>query len=557
MPLLRRLILVALAGSFVGCSANPRPVVAPASPPPLPISSLGPVPGQTTSLTPDPVAQLVAAAEREMLLGEAEMKAGHLVAARRQFDRAVDVLLRAPGGARSEPRLEREFDRLLDRISALDVLALREGDGFTEARTEPAVIDELLSAAMFEHPAPTRLTEATVAADLATTEHDLPIAMNTKVLSYIELFQGRLREFMEDGLARGAQYLPMIQTVFRAEGIPLDLAFVPLVESAFKTNALSRVSARGMWQFMLGTAKEHGLEQTWFIDERSDPEKATKAAATYLKTLNDMFDGDWNLALASYNAGPGRISGAIRRSRSSDYWKITSTSRYLPRETREYVPMILAAIIIAKNPAQYGFTLDLTARPTPSETVIIPDALDLRIIGEWAGVSVEEIRALNPELRRATTPSGRHELRLPLGTAAAVQTKLETVDSSLFRKFSFYTVGRNETLTTIARKNKVTVASLRAANDLSSKARVRAGQQLMIPKPTTVGLPPRPAAGAVVASSGSSGATSKSPVTYRVRPGDTLSSIARQFDTTVDVLKRLNALNSDRIVVGNRLTVRR
>jgi membrane-bound lytic murein transglycosylase D len=506
------------------------------------------------SLTPDPVAELVAAAERQLTLGEAELRAGRLVAARRLFDRAVDVLLLAPGGARSEPRLEREYDRLLDRISALDVLALREGDGLTEARSEPAVIDELLSAVMFEHPAPTSLTEATVAADLAHTAHDLPIAMNTKVLSYIELFQGRLRAFMEDGLQRSTQYLPMIQRVFRAEGIPLDLAFVPLVESAFKPNALSRVSARGMWQFMAGTGREHGLDQTWFIDERSDPEKATRAAATYLKTLHEMFDGDWNLALASYNAGPGRISRAVKRAKSDDYWKLTATSRYLPRETREYVPMILAAIIIAKNPAQYGFSLDSSGPPPGSETVTIPDALDLRIIGEWAGVSVEQIRELNPELRRATTPSGRHELRLPIGTAAAVQAKLETADSSLFRKFSFHTVARGESITTIARKNKITVASLRAANDLKSNSRVRPGQQLMIPKPTAVALPPRPNAGAAVASAAPN---TRGPMTYRVRPGDTLSSIARQFDTTVDTLKRLNALSTDRIVAGNRLTVRR
>ena len=144
--------------------------------------------------------------------------------------------------------------------------------------------------------------------------------------------------------------------------MPLDLAYVPLVESAFKNNALSRASARGMWQFMPATGREHGLDQTWFVDERSDPEKATRAAAQYLKTLHKMFDGDWNLALASYNAGPGRLQGAIRRAKTSDYWKMTPTTRYLPRETREYVPMIMAAIIIAKNPALYGFEVGTAAR---------------------------------------------------------------------------------------------------------------------------------------------------------------------------------------------------
>src|SRR4030095_10775571 len=153
----------------------------------------------------------------------------------------------------------------------------------------------------------------------------------------------------------------MIQNVFKSEGLPLDLAYVPLVESAFKNNALSRVSARGMWQFMLGTGLEHGLDHTWFVDERADPEKATRAAAQYLKTLSRMFDGDWYFALASYNAGPGRLQGAVRRSKITDYWEITASSRYLPRETREYVPMILAAILIAKNPSLYGFEIGAAA----------------------------------------------------------------------------------------------------------------------------------------------------------------------------------------------------
>ena len=151
------------------------------------------------------------------------------------------------------------------------MLALRDADGLTEAKSEPAAIDELLNNAMFERPKPRATTAETVAADLERTAHDIPITVNERVLSFIELFQGRLREFMQAGLDRGAQYLPMIQAIFREEGVPLDLAFVPLVESAFKSNALSRASARGMWQFMLGTAQDHGLEQNWFLDERSDP----------------------------------------------------------------------------------------------------------------------------------------------------------------------------------------------------------------------------------------------------------------------------------------------
>jgi membrane-bound lytic murein transglycosylase D len=342
--------------------------------------------------------------------------------------------------------------------------------------------------------------------------------------------------------------------------VPLDLAYVPLVESAFKTNALSRVSARGMWQFMLDTGKEHGLEQDWFIDERSDPEKATRAAAQYLKTLHDMFDGDWNLALASYNAGPGRIQRAIQRSHLSDYWSLTASTRYLPRETRDYVPMIMAAMLIGANPSLYGFDVE-SAEPLAYERVSVPNALDLKVIAEWIGISVDELRELNPELRRTTTPARDHDLKVPLGTAATVRTKLETADPQ-FARFAFHTVRRGETLASIARKYRITQSELRQANDLTARSRVRVSQTLMIPQrtanalPTTAAARPVRSSTVVRASSAAPHAAGSGPLTYRVQRGDTLFSIARQFDTTVDLLKRLNGLRTDRIATGARLTVR-
>ena len=345
----------------------------------------------------------------------------------------------------------------------------------------------------------------------------------------------------------------MIQDVFKSEGLPLDLAYVPIVESAFKNTALSRASAKGMWQFIQSTATENGLQQNWFVDERSDPEKATRAAAQYLKSLAEEFDGDWNLALASYNAGPGRIEGAIKRSKTTDYWQMSLSTRYLPRDTREYVPMILAAVIIAKNPTRYGFDV---APPTPPawERVTVPGALDLRIIAEWAGTSVEDIQVLNPELRRTTTPSNAHSLKVPMGTAATLEAKLATADPSLFATFKFYSVKRGDTVVSIARQFKLTSVELRAANDLKSTSRVRAGQTLMIPQPRASGLPARPSA---APSQNAAPAAPSQATTYKVRPGDTLSSIARHFDMTVNDLKRLNSLSSDRIGVGDRLMVKR
>jgi membrane-bound lytic murein transglycosylase D len=558
----RRLLLVPLAGVLVGCGAHARPNLAPDQLAPLPVSAVSSnTAGTEVPMVPDQTAALIARVEDEFAAGQREQNAGRLVAARTHFDAAVDMMLAAPQGARSTPRMAAAFDQLLDRISALDILALREGDGFTETRTEPAAIDELLNASTFDRPQPAATTRETVEADLARGSFDLDIPANERVLSYIELFQGRLHDFMEAGLSRSLRYLPMIRRVFDKEGLPADLAYVPLVESAFKVTALSRAKARGLWQFMPGTGREHGLDQTWFVDERANPEKATVAAATYLKSLRAFFDGDWNLALASYNAGPGRLQTAIRRAKTSDFWELSASTRYLPRETREYVPMIMAATIIAKNPALYGFNVE-AANPLAYDSVTVPNALDLKIIAEWISCSVDELRELNPELRRTTTPAGDHDLKVPLGTAATVRSKLVTLDPSMYVRFNFHTVRRGETVASIARKYHITQSDLRLANDLTVRSRLQANQSLMIPQRSATGLPSSPAAtrtasAAVTSTRTASARTSASgPLTYRVQRGDTLYSIAKRFDTTVDVLRRLNRIAGTQINVGARLMVR-
>jgi membrane-bound lytic murein transglycosylase D len=349
----------------------------------------------------------------------------------------------------------------------------------------------------------------------------------------------------------------MIQEVFKTEGLPLDLAYVPLIESAFKPTALSRAAAKGMWQFEAGTAKDEGLQQNWFLDERSDPEKATRAAASYLKMLRDMFDGDWNMALASYNAGMGRVQRAAKLARSADYWEVTTSSRYLPRETREYVPMILAAILIGKNPSHYGFDIDLT-EPMAYERVEVPDALSLGIVAEWLSIPVEQIQSLNPELRRGMTPLGKHELKVPAGTASLVEAKLHEASPSVFASanFRWHTVRKGETLLSIARKYKMTTAKLAAANDLRTNSRVRGGTTLMVPVGPAPALTSRATPGRPAATASASAKTSER-ATYRVRPGDTLSGIAQKFDTSVQSLKQLNRLSSNTIVAGETLTVRR
>ena len=552
---------------LAACGATPKPQVS-ATPPPTHVVQVAPEPPAPPKAPVDPVAALIAESQRHFDTGERELKSGHLDKARESFDQAVEVLLESPYGARTEARTREHFDRLIDRINAYEVTALAQGDGFTEKNYEAAPIDEILkNATTFPAPAADAATKAAVKADLALNPHDIPIPEHAKVLSYVEVMQGRMREYIQDSLARGAKYMPMIQSVFRAEGLPLDLAYIPIIESSFKTNALSKASAKGPWQFMKPTAKEHGLKTDWFIDERSDPEKATVAAAKYLKTLSKMFNGDWNLVLAAYNGGPGRVSRAMKKSGIDDFWRLSATSKYLPRETREYVPLIMAAMIIGRNPAQYGFEA-VTAEPIGYEKVAMPQAIDLRRVAEWAGTTVDEIQALNPELRRWTTPVKypKYEMKVPKGTADRLNAKLAEASPADFSAFKWYTAKKGETLLTVARRFGVSRADVAEANNLTAKSRLRPGQELIIPRaPATLlaaraerAAPTAVASRAIVQPVETAAVTTPAhvaQVTYKVKPGDTLFSIAQLFDTTVAKIKSWNRLSSNRIAPGAKLKI--
>lgn len=563
---------IGVAVLTVGCGGSLQTVRTTVTPPKAvtavpAVSKTAPPPAQ------DPVTSLIAESERHFSAGERELGVGHLEQAKNAFDLAVDVLLQSPYGARSEPRIREHFDRLIERISAYDIAALAQGDGFVEKKYAPASIDDLLALSTFEQPVPSADLQNAVESDLQLTRHDVDIPLNSKVLSYVELFQTRLHDWFAEGLRRGSRYLPMIQDVFKAEGVPLDLAYVPIIESAFNPNAQSRAKAKGLWQFMGATGRDYSLKQNWYIDERSDPEKATLAAAAYLKTLGGMFGGDWHLALASYNGGPGRVQKAMTRSRKDDFWALTATSRFLPRETREYVPMILAAIVIAKNPAQYGF--DVASQPPLSyEKVTVENPLDLRLAAEWTGAPIDDIQALNPELRRWTTPvrAQRYDLKVPVGTGDAFRARLTEASPESLTALQWHTVKRGESLLTISRRLKVKQRDLAEANYLSIRARVTAGQQLIIPRePMTLlaartdnPAPETPMAvsrttvseKASVRSRAASARLDPQKVVYRVKNGDTLFSIARLFNTTVDSLKRWNArIAGTRINIGDRLTI--
>jgi membrane-bound lytic murein transglycosylase D len=573
----QRRVFVALLPLFAVCgshleaqapsAASSQPVRPQASVVAAAVSPAAAIPPAAASAE-DPALTLIAASERHFQAGKRALEQGHFEAAKQEFDRAIDVLLESSYGGRTEPRIREHFDRLVDRISAYEVKALAEGDGFTEKKYEAASIDELLAlSTTFEASAPGPALKGTVQADLKSNAHDIPIPLNQRVLSYIELFQGRLHDFIELGMKRGSKYLPMIQSVFRAEGLPLDLAYVPLVESAFNPNALSRAKAKGVWQFMSGTALENGLHRDWYIDERSDPEKATIAAAKYLGTLSKQFDGDWHLALASYNGGPGRLQRALKRAGLDDFWKLAERPKLLPRETREYVPMILAAMVIARNPTQYGF--DIVPDEVASyEKVTLPRPVDLRRVAEWTDTSIHEIQALNPELRRWTTPVKypKYEMKVPTGTADRLTAKLAEASPADFSAFKWYTAKKGETLLTVARRFGVSRNDVAEANNLTAKSRLRPGQELIIPRaPATLlatrterAAPTAVASRAIAEPVQTAALTTPARVehlTYKVKRGDTLFSIAQLFDTTVAKIKSWNRLSTNRIAPGAKLKI--
>ena len=568
----RRFAFVALLPAVAACSSSLKtqgPQVRP-TPPATTASVKTPPPAPAVPIE-DPVLTLIASSDRAFKAGQRELEQGHVEAAKQEFNRAIDVLLESPYGARTEPRIREHFDRLVDRISAYEVRALATGDGFTEKKYEPASIDELLaqSATLGGAPSDPSLKDA-VQSDLLVGTHDIPIPLNQRVLSYIDLFQGRLHDFIEEGMKRGSKYLPMIQSVFRAEGLPLDLAYVPLVESAFKPNALSRTNAKGVWQFMSGTGLENGLRRDWYIDERSDPEKATVAAAKYLRTLSKIFGGDWHLALASYNGGPGRMQRALKTARVDNFWTLAEKSKILPRETREYVPMILAAIVIARNPSQYGFDFE-AEEPALFDKVTLPRPVDLRRVAEWTDSSIDEIQALNPELRRWTTPvrDTNYELKVPAGKADVVSARLTDAPSLDLASLKYYTVKRGDTLPLIARKLHVNKSDLAEANYLPAAARVSVGQKLMVPHEATVlmaaqtdGSAPATEARSTVGEAGqlaqAAATSNRVKASYAVKKGDTLASIARLYQTTVTSIKSWNPrLATDHLAAGQRLTVYR
>ena len=474
------------------------------------------------ALQVDPVGDLIARVEKEYQSGQDNYRAGHLEAAKQNFDSAFNQLLGSGFDLRSssDDRLERELDRILDGINGLELAALQQGDGFAEPKSEPAPIDEAneLTPAVDEN------VKAKAEAEIKSTHSDLPLMMTDQVAGYINYFSTRGRGTVERALARSGRYEDMIRRTLQEEGVPQELIYLAQAESGFHPLAVSRAGARGMWQFMGTRAKGYGLERSWWVDDRQDPEKATRAAAHHLKDLYNQF-GDWYLAMAAYNSGPGTVQHAVKRTGYADFWELYRRN-VLPKETRNYVPIILAVTIMAKNPAQYGLDSVVKEKPVPYDTVKINYPIDLRLAAECVDATAADLSDLNPSLLRLTTPKAQEfELHLPAGTADKFQVAVASIPADKRVWWRYHKVQAGETLASISRTYHTTPRVIAEANDLNDDS-VEPEARLIIPI----------AAGKQSDTSTYARATTR----YRIRQGDTVESVAENFGVSAKMLRGWN-----------------
>src|SRR5713226_3643207 len=547
-----RLSLLLAAGLFaglVGCEDSARhPVqvrptqIAPPtvreSWPPIPLP-LDPRRGRIkplVALAPNGIDWLAAQSQAAFDAGEEDFRAGRLGKAREEFDRALGQLLASGFDIDAEPRLGNLYRHIVETVSADELEAFRDGDGFREQKATPAPIDEIAEVPIPEAGNLDPNLRGRAEREVNSISHDLPLMVNDPVLAYLNYFRtARGSAIVETGLRRAGRYREMVQRVLREEGVPQDLVFLAQAESAFLPQAVSKAGARGMWQFMSFAGRKFGLEKTWWVDERQDPEKATHAAARDLRELYGQF-GDWYLAMAAYNSGAGTVQHAVERTGYADFWELYRRN-VLPRETKNYVPIILALTLISKDPARYGIEFD----PEPAikaDTVKPGQPIDLRLVAETIDADLDSLRSLNPQLLRLVTPPDpEFVLRLPEGTAERFFAEIAAIPPEKWVSWRRHRVEEGETLSAIANRYRVTPSAIADANGLDGRTPLKVGDKLIIPAAAR----PQPTLGKLVR--------------YRVHRGDTLDSIAEQFDVSVAELKRWNGLRSNRVGRGTSLRV--
>ena len=543
------LAVLSVAGSSCQTAQKPVAVVPPAAPPtltakasepPQTLSAAPPVesqvrPVQAAEANPeatapkpvsDQVDELLASVEKEYQAGLANYRGGRIDAAKQNFDNAFNALLESKLDIRSDDRLQKEFDRITEGVNHLDIGDLASDD--TEAQnSEPAPIDETNGITPSAEPG----VRAKAQAEIKSTHSDLPLMMTDQVAGYISYFSNRGRGTFERAFARSGRYHDMMVRILKQEGVPQDLIYLAQAESGFQPTAVSRAGARGIWQFMGSRARGYGLQHSMWVDDRQDPEKSTRAAARHLRDLYGQF-GDWYLAMAAYNSGPGTVQAAVKRTGYADFWELYRRN-VLPKETRNYVPIILAVTIVTKNLSHYGFDDVSMDEPMGFDTVAVNYPIDLRLVADCVDATPVQLQQLNPSLLRLSTPrEGAFELHLPAGTKQQYQTAIAAIPASMRLWWRYPTVHSGDTLASLARAYRTTAKSIAEANQLDG-TELPADAKIIIP----VKHSKHPA---------SDTATYARRITrYKVHKGDTVQTVAENFGVSAQMIRRWNGLRGD------------
>jgi membrane-bound lytic murein transglycosylase D len=477
---------------------------------------------------------LIDSVEKAYEVGLSNYRDGHIAAAKSNFDYAVDMMLRSGIDIKNDPELSEEFDHIVDAINTLELDALREnGPQTAQQHPEDSPVDIANDVTFPVDPT----VRAKAEAELKTTQSDLPLVMNDYVASYINFFSNSTKghNTIVNSLTRAGRYKDMIQRVLKEEGVPQDLIYQAVAESGFRPQAVNpRSRAGGMWQFMPGDAFAP-RKSAWY-DERFDPEKATRAYAKYIKYLYNQM-GDWYLAMASYDWGAGNVQRAVERTGYADFWELYRRNN-LPQETKNYVPIILAVTIMAKNPKQYGLTDMVPDPPLLTDTVTTNYAVDMRLVADVVNAPAQEIAALNPSLLRMTTPPDEpFDLHLPPGGKELFEKRIAEIPEDKRRSWRFHVLTSGESLDEVARQYHVSASEIAFVNQLGSTADLKGVDSLVIP-----------VAPAAIPSSARNSV-------YKARHGDTLVTVADRFGVTVDQLRRWNRISSNAITPGRKLYV--
>lgn len=421
----------------------------------------------------DALQKLMTQAEQNFKLGEEYFNNGNFDLAKAAFDRAIDICLESSAEVRKDARFRSFYLDLVERIYRLQLVASQAGsDGFNQQLYEVSPLDELSKIDLTAESISNRDT-------IETKSYDFHFTLDSPVYQFINFFtNGKGRSTMEAGLRRSGRYRAMAERIFKEEGVPLDIIWLAQVESVWVPHALSSAAAKGIWQFIPSTGSRFGLRQDGYIDERVSPEKSTRAAARYLKFLNEFFAGDWMLAMAAYNCGEYGVDRAIARCGYADFWELYNRN-LLPQETRNYVPAILAVTIIAKDPAKYGFNV----QPDPAwdyDTFELNSQFDLKVGANLLGLSYETLRDLNPELKRGITPPSGYTLRLPKNTREQFEVAFAQLEPSEYvlassRGGSYY---KTSYKTKLVRSKGHSYSALKSSTGSSYKVRTSAAKKV-------------------------------------------------------------------------------